>query len=82
MVAKAQMVRWGNSLAVRIPKTVAEEAALKEGDKLVIEVQSRGLLAVKAAKRPPTLRELIAQITPANVHSAVEWGRPRGNEAW
>jgi antitoxin component of MazEF toxin-antitoxin module len=34
---KAQMVKWGNSLAVRIPKPVAEEAKLKEGDPIEIE---------------------------------------------
>jgi antitoxin MazE len=83
MTAKAQMVKWGNSLAVRIPKVVAEEAELNEGDELVIEVQSRGALAVKAARKPPTLDELIAEITPENLHKAV-WSDdgPVGNEAW
>ncbi|MFL6389618.1 MAG: AbrB/MazE/SpoVT family DNA-binding domain-containing protein [Terriglobales bacterium] len=83
MSAKAQMVKWGNSLAVRIPKVVAEEAELNEGDELVIEVQSRGALAVKAARKPPTLDELIADITPQNLHRAA-WSDdgPVGNEAW
>jgi antitoxin MazE len=83
MTAKAQMVKWGNSLAVRIPKVVAEEAELKEGDELVIEVQSQGLLAVKAARRLPTLEELIAEITSQNLHKAA-WSDdgPIGNEAW
>ena len=83
MTAKAQMVKWGNSLAIRIPKMVAEEAELNEGDELVIEVQSQGALAVKAAKKPPTLEELIAQITPENLHKAA-WpdDGPLGNETW
>ncbi len=83
MTAKAQMVKWGNSLAVRIPKVVAEEAELMEGDELVIEVQSQGALAVKAARKPPTLDELIAQITPENLHKPA-WPEdgPVGNEAW
>jgi antitoxin MazE len=33
---QTQMVKWGNSLAVRIPKAVVEEARLKEGDSLEI----------------------------------------------
>jgi antitoxin MazE len=83
MTAKAQMVKWGNSLAVRIPKVVAEEAAMKEGDELIIEVLSPGALAVKAAKNPPTLDELIAQITPENLHKeAWPHDNPAGNEVW
>ena len=83
MTSKAQMVKWGNSLAVRIPKVIAEEAELREGDELVIEVQSQGALAVKAARKPPTLDELIAQITPENLHKGA-WpdDGPVGNEAW
>lgn len=34
---KVQVVKWGNSLAVRIPKAVAEEAQVKEGDAIVIK---------------------------------------------
>lgn len=83
MTAKVQMVKWGNSLAVRIPKVIAEEAELREGDELVIEVQAQGTLAVKAARKPPTLDELIAEITPENLHKAA-WADdgPIGNEAW
>jgi antitoxin MazE len=83
MVAKAQLVKWGNSLAVRIPKVIAEEADIREGDALLIEVQAHRTLAVKAAKKPPTLEELIAKITPENLHREA-WPEdgPAGNEAW
>lgn len=79
--AQAQMVRWGNSLAVRIPKNVADEARLAEGDKLVIEVASPGKVEIRAVDRP-TLDELIAKITPENRHAEINWGKPVGNEAW
>jgi antitoxin MazE len=82
MVARAQMVRWGNSLAVRIPKNLAEEAALREGDNLVLEVESRGAVALKAVERPKTLDELIAAITPENLHKEEDWGDRVGLEAW
>jgi len=39
---RTQMVKWGNSLAVRIPKPVAEAAKLKEGDSLEVEVSAEG----------------------------------------
>ena len=81
MTAKAQMVKWGNSLAIRIPKVVAEEVEFREGDALVIEVIEGGL-SVKPEKRPPTLNELISQITPENIHGETWNDGPVGNEIW
>jgi antitoxin MazE len=80
--AKAQMVKWGNSLAVRIPKNVAEEARLSEGDDLSLTVEARGAVAIRAVDRPKTLEELVAKITPENVHREQDWGKPVGAEIW
>lgn len=82
MPARAQLAKWGNSLAVRIPKNVAEEAKLREGDYLVLEVEEEGFVAVRAVERPKTLDDLIAQITPDNLHREQEWGNPVGAEIW
>ena len=82
MVAKAQMVKWGNSLAVRIPKRLADEAKLREGDDLILEVKSQGTLALNAVARPATLEELVAKITPENLHAEHAWGKPVGAEKW
>ena len=82
MTVKAQMAKWGNSLAVRIPKQVADRAAFQEGDVLVLEVEDEGQLAIKAEKRPPTINELVAKITPQNLHKVEDWDGPVGNETW
>lgn len=79
--AQAQMVRWGNSLAIRIPKNVVDEARLSEGDKLVLQVESPGNVAIKAVERP-SLDELLRKITPENIHTEMDWSKPVGNEAW
>jgi len=79
--AHAQIVRWGNSLAVRIPKNVADEARLAEGDKLVLQAESPGNVAIKAVESP-SLDELLREITPENIHTEIDWGKPVGNEAW
>jgi len=81
MTAKAQIARWGNSLAVRIPKTVADEAGFREGDVLVLNAKA-GSIAITAAERPLTLDEIVAQITPENLHREVNWGDPVGAEVW
>jgi antitoxin MazE len=76
---KAQLAKWGNSLAVRIPKSVAEQARLREGDSIVIEALA-GRIELRPAERIPTLEELVAQITPENRHGEIDWGPNRGKE--
>lgn len=80
---KAQVVKWGNSLAVRISKAVAEEARMKEGDSIVIEATD-GHIELRRAEKIPTLKQLVAQITPENRYEETEWGPERGKEivAW
>ena len=76
---KAQMVKWGNSLAVRIPKPVAEQARLKEGDSLEIEA-AEGRVELRRASRVPTLAKLVSQITPANRYTEIATGGEVGKE--
>lgn len=76
---KAQLAKWGNSLAVRIPKAVAEQVCLQEGDSIVIEALE-GRIELRPAERIPTLEELVAQITPENRHKETDWGPDRGKE--
>lgn len=76
---KAQMAKWGNSLAVRIPKDVAEQANLKEGDSVAFKA-SKGRIEVRRAEKVPTLEELVAQITPENRYPDLDWGPEVGRE--
>lgn len=78
---KAQMVKWGNSLAVRIPKPIIEQAKLKEGDSLVIEAASEGCVELRKATKVPTLAQLVSQITPENRYSEISIGKAVGKEA-
>jgi antitoxin MazE len=78
--------RWGNSLAVRIPKAIAD--AIKAGDGKRAEIKDEnGTLVlrpiVKPARKPRyTLDELLSGMTRDNVPEEVAWGTRRGNEAW
>ena len=78
---KAQIVKWGKSLAVRIPKAVAEQDRLREGDAVSVEVLN-GRVELRRAERIPTLEELVAQITPENRHGEIDWGPAVGKEIW
>ena len=77
---KTQMVKWGNSLAVRIPKAVVEEAKLRAGDALEIEASAEGRVELRRASRIPTLAQLVSQITPENRYAEISTGTEVGKE--
>lgn len=68
-------------MAVRIPKAVAKQARLHEGDTVSIEVTG-GRVELRPAERIPTLEELVAQITSENPHGEIDWGPAVGEEIW
>ncbi len=79
---KTLVQRWGNSLALRIPKTFAEEISVREGDEVEMNV-AKGRLIV--APRPPRdyhLADLVAEIRPSNLHKEIVVQGPQGKEAW
>lgn len=79
---KARIQKWGNSLALRIPKPFAEEARLAENSTVEVVVRN-GKLVVVAVEEPGwTLEELVAGITPENRHGETETGNAVGNEVW
>ena len=79
MRAKAQ--KWGNSLAVRIPKAIAQQAGVNEEDELDIDVEAE-VIRLRPRRRQPALVDLLKQITPANLHGEADFGMPQGREGW
>jgi antitoxin MazE len=79
MIAKIQ--KWGNSLGVRIPKSLAQDAELRDGTSVDLRMENGRLVIVPAAKKY-TLEELVSQITPENRHPETDWGPPVGKEVW
>jgi antitoxin MazE len=79
MYVKAQ--RWGNSLAVRIPKAIADLARLREQDEVEMELAD-GVIRLRPRVQEPSLEELLAGVTPDNLHEEADFGRPVGREAW
>ena len=79
---KTQLAKWGNSLAVRIPRNVAEAARLRQGDILEFTVSRTGTVRIRRKRSGPSLAQLIRGITPRNRHGEIDWGKPVGNETW
>jgi antitoxin MazE len=79
---KTRIQRWGNSLAVRIPKTFAEEVGLKDDSPIEMRLVKGGLVIEPITPYAPTLEELLEGVTPENTHGEVDWGPARGREFW
>ena len=79
---KLKIQKWGNSLALRIPKALAIEANVESGSTVDLSL-SNGELKIKPVKdREYTLEELLSGITDENIHDEVSMGTPQGKESW
>ena len=75
---KSRIQKWGNSLAVRIPRAFAEEANLHE-DTLVDLSVRQGKVIVEPEL---SLEALVNGITVENRHGETESGAAVGKEVW
>jgi antitoxin MazE len=76
----AHVRKWGNSLALRIPKTYADQIGLFSNSPVEIFLEENRLV-IEPARRP-TLDVLLDEVTPDNIPTGTDWGEPVGKEAW
>ena len=76
------IAKWGNSLGLRLPKSVALEARLDEGDTVMVSVKDGAIVATPT--RPTySIDALVATMTRGNRHEETDWGPvPAGHELW
>lgn len=77
---KATITQWGNSLALRIPKGIAQELGLIGGTTVDLQIEDDTLRIAKKASKEEQLHKLLERITPENFHAPVDWGSPQGKE--
>jgi antitoxin MazE len=78
---RVQVQKWGNSLAVRIPKPFAADADVREGTELDLAVSEGRLVATPVVGRRSSLRQLLSRVTSKNLHGEIDSGPPVGREA-
>lgn len=78
---KVQIQKWGNSLALRIPKSFALETKIEQGSTVEVALE-KGQITVKPVKDEITLESLLAEITKENLHTEIDFGKPEGTEVW
>jgi antitoxin MazE len=80
---RTEFVKWGNSLALRVPSAFAKEIGASEGKRAEMTVED-GTLVIKVVERPRkrrryTLEQLLVGLTRED---EIDWGQPRGREVW
>ena len=79
---RTQVQKWGNSLALRIPKPLAADSGLSCGTEVEFRVENGRILIVPIASWKTRLAEMIDRITDENRHDEISFGPPVGNEFW
>jgi antitoxin MazE len=78
MTTKIQ--KWGNSLAVRIPKEVAE--GFRSGVSVELRREGDVLIVRPSTKQKFSLKDLVSRIETKHLHKETDWGKPIGKELW
>ena len=76
---RTRIAKWGNSLALRLPRKLAEDIRLVEGATVDLRIENDALVVVPARKRD-RLADLLAETKPGARHGETDWGAPRGKE--
>lgn len=76
---QAVVQKWGNSLGFRIPSLWAKENNVKNGSKIEV-IAEKGKIVILPQKK--TLDDMLAMVTPENLHSEISTGSSVGNEEW
>jgi antitoxin MazE len=79
---RTRVQKWGNSLALRIPKSFANEVGLQKDTLVEIKLDNGHIIIAPLNDREILLDQLLAQITEENMHREVETGPVVGNEFW
>ena len=77
---RTQVQKWGNSLAVRIPKSYASESRIEEGS--VVRISVEGGAIVLSPENEFRLKDLLDGVSRKNIRREIRTGRAIGKEVW
>ncbi|MEW6737344.1 MAG: AbrB/MazE/SpoVT family DNA-binding domain-containing protein [Acidobacteriota bacterium] len=77
-----QIQKWGNSLALRIPKSFAIESNIEQGSMVEVSLEEGKIVITPTSKPKYKLNELLSKVTKKNLHKEVKTGEVQGKEAW
>jgi antitoxin MazE len=79
---KATIQKWGNSLALRIPKSFATHSNIEQGSVVDLSLENGRMIVEPTKEQEYVLEDLLARISKKNLHSEIDFGAPVGKEVW
>ncbi|MBN2356669.1 AbrB/MazE/SpoVT family DNA-binding domain-containing protein [candidate division KSB1 bacterium] len=77
---ETKIQKWGNSLAVRLPKAFAEQTGIENGSDVRIFIKDGNIILVPIKDHETLLNDLLEQINSSNIHDEIDFGMPVGKE--
>jgi len=74
--------KWGNSLALRLPRAIAAEVRVDEGASVEMRVEKNAIVIRPVRRQRVSLTALLQRVTRDNIHSELVVGPPVGREGW
>ncbi len=79
---QTKIKKWGNSLALRIPKSFALNANLRQDELVDITIDKERIIITPIGQKEYSLDELLAGVSEDNLHGEIDTGIPVGKEIW
>lgn len=79
---ETRVKKWGNSLALRIPKPLAVEVGLEDNSSVKLSLIDGRLVIAPVTEPQYSLEQLLAQVNEGNVHREQDTGPAVGGEVW
>ncbi len=78
----ALVQKWGNSLALRIPSSLAKTFSLLKGSEVDVSVVDDKIIIHPKKTKKYSLAQMLKKISKKNRHVETDFGKPLGNEVW
>jgi antitoxin MazE len=79
---QTRIQKWGNSLALRIPKSFALNVNIKQNELVDLTVDKGKIVIKPIAQKEYSLEELLEGVSEDNLHGEFDTGAPTGKEIW
>ncbi|MBC8182940.1 AbrB/MazE/SpoVT family DNA-binding domain-containing protein [candidate division KSB1 bacterium] len=79
---KIKIQKWGNSLAIRIPKSFAKQIKIDQGSILDLTTEKGKIVAQPVDDEEYSLDQLLKGVTKENLHDEIDFGNAVGKEIW
>ena len=77
-----KIMKWGNSLALRIPNSYAKAVNMKEGNHVKIKIEKNKIIVEKENIKRYDLKSMLSGINKNNLHDEIDSGKSVGKEIW